>query len=134
MIFEFTKKIYGYECDIYGHMNNANYLMMLEAARSDALVEMGMPITQLMQMNIQLFVLRYELDYLKALELEDKVTVKSWFYEINRLKGFWKQEVYDSRGDLCFVANFTVVHASEGKAKRLAPEVFARLEKFLEKE
>ncbi|MCB5270348.1 MAG: acyl-CoA thioesterase [Candidatus Cloacimonetes bacterium] len=134
MIFEFTKKIYGYECDIYGHMNNANYLMMLEAARSDALVEMGMPITLLLKMNIQLFVLRYELDYLKALELEDKVTVKSWFYEINRLKGFWKQEVYDSKGDLCFVANFTVVHASEGKAKRLSPEVFARLEKFLEKE
>ncbi|MCK9583931.1 MAG: acyl-CoA thioesterase [Candidatus Cloacimonetes bacterium] len=134
MIFEFTKKIYGYECDIYGHMNNANYLMMLEAARSDALVEMGMPITQLMQMNIQLFVLRYELDYIKALELEDTVSVKSWFYEINRLKGFWRQEVYDSKGDLCFVAMFTVVHASEGKAKRLSPEVFERLKKFLEKE
>ncbi|MCB5264765.1 MAG: acyl-CoA thioesterase [Candidatus Cloacimonetes bacterium] len=134
MIFEFKKKIYGYECDIYGHMNNANYLMMLEAARSDALVEMGMPITQLLKMNIQLFVLRYELDYLKALELEDMVTVKSWFYEINRLKGFWKQEVYDSRGELCFVANFTVVHASEGKAKRLSPEIFERLKKFLEQE
>ena len=134
MIFEFTKKIYGYECDIYGHMNNANYLMMLEAARSDALVEMGMPITQLMKMNIQLFVLRYELDYIKALELEDTVSVKSWFYEINRLKGFWRQEVYDSGGDLCFVAMFTVVHASEGKAKRLSPEVFERLKKFLEKE
>ena len=78
--------------------------------------------------------LRYELDYLKALELEDKVTVKSWFYKINRPKGFWKQEVYDSTGDLCFVANFTVVHASEGKAKRLSPEVFGRLEKFLEQE
>ena len=134
MIFEFKKKIYGYECDIYGHMNNANYLMMLEAARSDALVEMGMPITLLLKMNIQLFVLRYELDYLKALELEDMVTVKSWFYEINRLKGFWKQEVYDSRGELCFVANFTVVHASEGKAKRLSPEIFERLKKFLEQE
>lgn len=134
MIFEFTKKIYGYECDIYGHMNNANYLMMLEAARSDALVEMGMPITQLMKMNIQLFVLRYELDYLKALELEDTVKVKSWFYEINRLKGFWIQEVYDSVGDLCFVARFTVVHASEGKAKRLSPEIFEQLQKYLEKE
>lgn len=134
MIFEFNKKIYGYECDIYGHMNNANYLMMLEAARSDALTEMDMPIAMLMKMNIQLFVLRYELDYIKALELEDTVTIKSWFYEINRLKGFWKQEVYDSAGDLCFVANFTVVHASEGKAKRLSPKVFEHLLRFLETE
>ncbi len=134
MIFEFTKKIYGYECDIYGHMNNANYLMMLEAARSEALVEMGMPIVQLMKMNIQLFVLRYELDYLKALKLEDTVLVKSWFYEVNRIKGFWSQEVYDSKGELCFVAKFTVVHASEGKAKRLSPEVFEHLRQYLEKE
>lgn len=132
MIFSFEKKIYGYECDIYGHMNNANYLMMLEAARSDALVEMGIPIAKLMEMNIQLFVYHYELDYLKALELEERVTVKSWFYEVNRLKGFWKQEVYNSRSELCFVAKFTVVHASDGKAKRLPIDTYEYFRNFLE--
>lgn len=134
MIFIYQKKIYGYECDIYGHMNNANYLQMLEAARSDALVEMQMPIVKLMQMGIQLFVLRYELDYLKALDLEEIVTVKSWFYDINRLKGFWRQEVYNQKDELCFKANFTVVHASEGKAKRLPPEIFEHFKQFLERE
>jgi YbgC/YbaW family acyl-CoA thioester hydrolase len=132
MIFEFKKKIYGYECDIYGHMNNANYLMMLEAARSDALVEMDMPIVKLLEMDIQLFVLHYELDFLKALELEDVVTVRSWFYDVNRLKGFWRQEVYNSSGDLCFVAKFTVVHASGGKAKRLSIELFDHFKAFME--
>jgi len=132
MIFEFKKKIYGYECDIYGHMNNANYLMMLEAARSDALVEMEMPIAKLMELNIQLFVLRYELDYIKALELEDIITVKSWFYDVNRLKGFWRQEVYNSAGELCFVAKFTVVHASEGKAKRLPVDLYDHFHAYLE--
>lgn len=132
MIFEYQKKIYGYECDIYGHMNNANYLMMLEAARSDALVEMNMPIAKLLQMNIQLLVLHYELDYLKALALEEIVTVKSWFYKVNRLKGFWRQEVYNAAGELCFKAGFTVVHASEGKAKRLSPELFEHFHQFLE--
>jgi len=133
MIFTFKKKIYGYECDIYGHMNNANYLMMLEAARSEALVEMNMPIAKLMREGIQLFVLRYELDYLKALELEDTVIVKSWFYDINRLKGFWKQEVSNSAGELCFVAHFIVVHASGGKAKRLPVETFEHFAQYLHK-
>lgn len=133
MIFEFQKKIYGYECDIYGHMNNANYLMMLEAARSEALVEMDMSIAKLLEMNIQLLILHYELDYLKALALEEVVTVQSWFYNINRLKGFWRQEVYNADGELCFTARFTVVHASAGKAKRLSPEVFEHLYQFLEK-
>lgn len=133
MIFSFHKKIYGYECDIYGHMNNAAYLQMLEAARSEALVEMQLPIVKLMQMDIQLFVLHYELDYLKALDLEDTVSVKSWFYEVNRLKGFWRQEVYNSAVELCFVANFTVVHASQGKAKRLPQHIFEQLVQYLHK-
>jgi YbgC/YbaW family acyl-CoA thioester hydrolase len=132
MIFTFNKKIYGYECDIYGHLNNAAYLQMLEAARSDALVEMDMPIAKLLQMEIQLFVLHYELDYLKALDLEDRVCVKSWFYKANRIKGFWRQEVYNSAGELCFVAAFTVVYASQGKAKRLPIEVHRQFLKFLE--
>jgi len=132
MIFEFKKKIYGYECDIYGHMNNANYLMMLEAARSDALSEMDMSIAKLLEMHIQLFILHYELDYLKALDLEDVVTVKSWFYDINRLKGFWRQEVSNSLGELCFTAKFTVVHASGGKAKRLPVDIYEHFKEFME--
>ena len=132
MIFSFKKKIYGYECDIYGHLNNANYLQILEAARSEALVDMDMPIQKLLALDIQLFVLRYELDSLKALNLEETVTVKSWFYKVNRLKGFWKQEIYNEAGELCFLANFTVVHASGGKAKRLPVEIFEHFEGFLE--
>jgi len=132
MVFEYRKKIYGYECDIYGHMNNAAYLQMLEAARSDALVEMDMPIARLLKLDIQFFVLHYELDYLKALDLEETVLVKSWFYEANRLKGFWRQEAYNSSGDLCFTARFTVVYASGGKAKRLPMEIHEHFLKFIE--
>lgn len=134
MIFTFKKKIYGYECDIYAHMNNANYLTLLEAARSEALVEMDLPIAKLMQQGIQLFVLRYELDFLKALELEDRVSVNSWFYEMNRLKGLWKQEIRNSAGELCFVAQLTVVHAAEGKARRLPVELFKHLLQYIHTE
>lgn len=132
MIFTYEKKIYGYECDIYGHMNNANYLTMLEAARSEALSEMGMPVKAFLEMGIQLFVLRYELDYVKALMLEDTVSVKSWCYTMNRLKGFWKQEVYNSAGELCFKAQVIFVHASEGKVKRLPVDVFEHINSFVE--
>ncbi|MCB5259038.1 MAG: thioesterase family protein [Candidatus Cloacimonetes bacterium] len=131
MIFTFKKKIYGYECDIYGHLNNANYLMMLEAARSDALVKMDMPIKKLLAMGIQFFVLHYELDYLKAVDLEEDVSVRSWFNKTNRIKGFWHQEVYNSQGELCFKAALTVVYASGGKAKRLPPEISDHFIKFI---
>jgi len=44
MIANFRKRIYGYECDLYGHLHNTNYLNILEAARSEALVDVGMPV------------------------------------------------------------------------------------------
>ncbi|HQB97498.1 MAG: acyl-CoA thioesterase [Candidatus Cloacimonadaceae bacterium] len=134
MIFTFQKKIYGYECDIYGHMNNANYLMLLEAARSEALVTMEMPIGKLQEMGVQFFVLRCELDYIKAAELEEIVTVKSWFYKTSRLKGFWQQEVYNQNGELCLRAMLTLVYAADGKAKRLSQELTDHFDQFLERQ
>lgn len=134
MIFYFNKKVYGYECDIYGHMNNANYLTMLEAARSEALQEMGMPINEFLARGIQLFVLRYELDFVRAINLEETVQIKSWCYKMNRLKGFWRQEVYNEKDELCFVALLTVVHASEGKAKRLPVDVFEHISQYVQEQ
>ncbi len=101
MLYTFHRKIYGYECDIYGHLNNSNYLQILEAARSDALTEMDMPISRLNSMGIQIFVLRYELDFIKAVELEDIIEVRSAEREISRLRARWTQDVYNSRGELC---------------------------------
>ncbi len=132
MIFTFNKRIYGYECDIYGHMNNANYLQLLEAARSEAMIDMNIPLSALKQQNIQFFVYRVELDYIKALDLEEVAAVKSWFYEMNRLKGRWHQEVFNSSGELCLKAELLIVFASEGKAKRLPVNVWEDFMQYIE--
>jgi len=113
-------------------MNNANYLQLLEAARSEAMIDMNIPLSALKHMNIQFFVYRVELDYLKSLDLEEVVTVKSWFYEMNRLKGKWHQEVFNSAGEKCFAADLLIVFASEGKAKRLPVQVWEDFMQYIE--
>jgi len=123
MFFEFRKRIYGYECDVYGHMNNANYLQLLEAARAEALIEMGMPIARMRELDLQIFVTGFALRYLKAVQLEDLVCVKTWSTGITRLRGHWCQEVYDSSGQLCFSAEMDAVFARDGKPQRLPAEV-----------
>ncbi|HNT51928.1 MAG TPA: acyl-CoA thioesterase, partial [Candidatus Syntrophosphaera sp.] len=70
MIFEFRKRVYGYECDVYGHLNNANYLQILECARAEAMQQMGMSVSRLRQLELQVFVRSFELNYLRAIELE----------------------------------------------------------------
>lgn len=132
MVFTFHKKIYGYECDIYGHLNNANYLHLLESARSEALQDMKMPLVRLRELGIQLFVYRFELDYLKPLELEEVAVVKSSFFEMNPLKGRWQQEVFNHLGEKCLNAVLTVVFAAEGRAKRLPKEVYEQFKQFIE--
>ncbi|MBM4399375.1 MAG: acyl-CoA thioesterase, partial [Candidatus Cloacimonetes bacterium] len=101
MQFIFKKRIYGYECDIYGHLNNANYLPLLEAARSEALQEMGIPIQKLLDMRWHIYVLRFELDYIKAIQLEDIIEVRSRIISMNRVKGDWIQEIFNSKSELC---------------------------------
>ncbi len=132
MVFTFSKKIYGFECDIYGHMNNAIYLQLLEAARSEAMIEMNIPLSGLKAIGVQFFVYRVELDYLKALDLEEVATVKSWFYQMNRLKGRWHQDVYNSHGEKCLEAELLIVFASEGKAKRLPVAVYEDFMQYIE--
>lgn len=133
MKYTFRKKIYGYECDVYGHLNNANYLALLEAARTEAMGEMNIPVGALLEKGIQFLIHHCEMDYLQAVNLEDTVTVISWFFEMNRLKGRWQQEVYNSQGEKCFSAVLTIVFASEGKAKRLPPDVFEGIVQYIER-
>jgi len=128
MVFEFRKRIYGFECDVYGHLNNANYLQLLESARSEAMIEMGMSMSRMHELDIQVFIRGFELDYRRSIEHEDLITIKSWFDEMNRVKGHWVQRIYNSRGELCFEAKMVAVFASGGKATRVSEEL---LEIFL---
>jgi YbgC/YbaW family acyl-CoA thioester hydrolase len=93
MTWTFTKRIYGYECDIYGHLNNANYLQLLEAARSEALYKMNLAQSDLQEKGVQLLVHKVEMNYIKAIDHDEIVTVKSRFVEIYRIKGIWIQEI-----------------------------------------
>ena len=134
MLFYFKKRIYGFECDIYGHLNNANYLTLLESARSEALQLMGMPIQKLLDMKWHMYVIRFEMDYIKALQLEDVVEVRSKVNTLSKVKSSWIQEIYNSKGELCFRATPTVVFAYNGKPARLVPEIMSVFEKYLEKD
>ncbi len=132
MVFEFRKRIYGFECDIYGHLNNANYLQLLESARSEAMIEMGMSVARMRELDLQVFIRSFTLDYRLAVEHEDLITIKSWFDEMNRIKSYWGQQIYNSRGELCFEARMIGVFASGGKAQRLPQEVFEWFLAYLE--
>ncbi len=133
MPFSFKKRIYGYECDIYGHLNNANYLPILEAARSEALQDMGMPVQRLLDLDWHIYIRRFELDYIKAVRLEDIIEVKSFVMALTKVTGEWRQEIYNSAGELCFRAVLSAIFAHRGKPARLVPEIYDLFARYVEK-
>jgi len=58
--------------------------------------------------------------------------VKSRFFEVNRIKGKWHQEVYNAKGEKCMDAYLTIVHASDGAAKRLPQDVYEMIASFVD--
>lgn len=131
-MFEFKRKIYGYECDIYGHLNNSNYLQLLEAARAEALIAMGLPIPKLLEFGIAIFVSKIEINYIKPLEIEEIAIVRTKTNKITKVKGIWVQEIYNEANILCAKAIVTGVFTKEGKPVRIKDELYATMVSFVE--
>ena len=124
MIKDYSRRVYGFECDIYGHLNNANYLHILEECRSEALIDVEMPVQKMQDLGWHVYIHRVELEYIKAAMLEDYVTVKSQILELNRARSKWLQEVYNSAGELCLRAHIYVVHVRNGKPARVPDDIW----------
>jgi len=130
MIFIYKKKIYGYECDVYGHLNNAIYLQICEAARCEALVEMGMPLSVLKDTGLMMFVVKAEIEYLRGIGLDELICVKSWIVSHNRLEANWCQEIYNGDDVLCSRVLFKLVYVKDGKPSRISTELFEFFEGY----
>ena len=130
-MFEYNGKVFGYQCDIYGHVNNAVYLHYLEEARSFALDTIDMSIVKLNNMGIQMFIRHYEIDFIKAIQLYENFIIKTEVIEFDRIKSKWSQKIYNSKNELCLDAKITVVFAKDGKVNRISRELDAFFRKNL---
>ena len=131
MTFEYKKKIYGYECDVYGHLNNAVYLQIYEAARAEALIAMDMPIAKLKELGIAIFVVKAVIEYKKGILLEDTITVKSSCTKFDRLYTIWVQEIYNASGELCSTVEITAAFTKEYKPHRISKELMEHFERVI---
>ncbi|MGV8963997.1 MAG: acyl-CoA thioesterase [Candidatus Saccharimonadaceae bacterium] len=62
-IFEYEMKVRDYECDVQGHVNNANYQHYFEVARHEFLEQEGLNFYELHKNGIDAVVARVEIRY-----------------------------------------------------------------------
>jgi acyl-CoA thioester hydrolase len=67
-----------YECDSYGHVNNAVYLNYLEYARYQLLKDVGFDYPAAIRAGYGVYVAKVSIEYKKPALMEDELLIRSW--------------------------------------------------------
>ncbi|MCL2042991.1 MAG: acyl-CoA thioesterase [Treponema sp.] len=97
MISERTFQVRTYECDSYGHVNNANYLNYLEFARYELLKDIGFDYPKAINSGYGVFIARIEIDYKIPAIADDMLTIKTWPLKKGAVSGVLAQKI--TRGE-----------------------------------
>jgi len=122
MICECNLTVRTYECDSYGHVNNANYLNYLEFARCEFLRDVGFDYPAAVKAGYGVYVARVEIDYVRPAFADDKLVIKSQSVKKGAVSGVIAQEI--KRGDV-LLAKAKVTWAfvdSKGHPTRIPPQ------------
>ncbi|MDR2768503.1 MAG: acyl-CoA thioesterase [Treponema sp.] len=122
MVCECTLQVRTYECDSYGHVNNANYLNYLEYARYEFLRSIGFDYPRVIETGYGVYVARVEIDYKKPALADDVLVIHSWPVKKGAVSGIIAQEI--KRGeDLIVRARVTWAFVdSRGQPARIPAE------------
>jgi acyl-CoA thioester hydrolase len=93
MIHQCTLRVRTYECDAYGHVNNAVYLQYLEYARYEYLRAIGFDYPGVVKAGFGLYVARVEIDYKKSALPDDELTIQSWPIKRGAVSGVMQQKI-----------------------------------------
>jgi acyl-CoA thioester hydrolase len=109
----------SYECDSYGHVNNAVYLNYLEYARLEYLTAVGFDYQGLVAAGYSLYVTHIDIRYQSSARLGDRLSVEVEPRKLGRVSGTFRQTIRKSDGSPCAQADVTWASVTAGA--KLAP-------------
>ncbi|MDO5524106.1 MAG: acyl-CoA thioesterase [Bacteroidia bacterium] len=122
-LFSHRLKVRDYECDVQGHVNNANYQHYFEVTRHEFLESVGLNFHQLHLDGIDAVVSRVDIRYKIPLVGMDEFVCTVKQIERQNVKYIFHQEIIRlSDNALCAKAKIEVVNLVNGKLSK--PEVF----------
>jgi acyl-CoA thioester hydrolase len=109
----------SYECDAYGHVNNAVYLNYLEYGRMEFLHACKFDYNGLVAAGYYLYVTHIDIRYKASAVLDDKLFVETKPVKLQRVSGMFYQRIFKEDGTVC--AEAAVTWASVAGGSKLAP-------------
>ncbi len=92
--FHWRHTVRHYEADGSGRANPAEIMHWLQEAKFDACAEAGWPLERIRAAGTVIVQVRHDTEWYDALAPGDQVEIVSWVYELHRVKGTWRQEIY----------------------------------------
>ena len=105
----------SYECDSYGHVNNAVYVNYLEFGRMEYLHQINFDYKGVVAAGYYL--------YISHIDIHDKLTVEVTPKELRAVSGVFKQVIRKQDGTVCVEAEVTWASVTnDGKLARMPKE------------
>jgi acyl-CoA thioester hydrolase len=130
----FNEKIYTYQIDFVGHVNNIIYIQWLENGRVRLLEAMGFPPQELAHSaGVMPVLTETRIVYKRPLFLFNSPTIEVWISKLNNASAIIEFRILNENGELCTEAQqkglFIDRHTQ--RPARMTAEQRAGFEKFL---
>lgn len=118
-------RVRNYHIDSYGHVNNAQYLILLEEARTQFLERVGFPLEELSRQGLFIFINDIHIQFKKPAVLGDCLEIHNWFPEMKKVRVTWRQEIRRAgSGELVAAASVSGGFVKDGKVIPIPEPVF----------
>lgn len=87
-------EIRQYECDMYGHLNNTNYIRFMQESALSASAEVGWDVARYQAIGHQWLIRETEIQFLQQLTYGDTAVVTTWADDFRRVRS---RRVYEFR-------------------------------------
>jgi len=118
-------KVRHHEVDLYGHVNHANYVHYLEAARVEALEAIGLALPEMRRQGYLLVAVELAVKYHSPAGPGDVLEILTHIREIRGARSIWVQEIREmSSRRLAVTAEVTGAFMTEGGRPVRVPAAF----------
>ncbi|MBS1960094.1 MAG: acyl-CoA thioesterase [Bdellovibrionales bacterium] len=117
-VHEYTTEIRERHLDTFGHVNNAQYLMLFEEARWEMITSRGYGLKEVHVNQVGTVVLECSVRFKKELVLREKITIRTWVANLRSRIATIHHELLKESGEIAAEANF-VMGCFDLKARKL---------------
>lgn len=106
-IYSYPMIIMETSLDLFGHVNNAAYMVFYEEARWDLITKNGYGFKKILETGIGPTLLEANVKFLKELHARDSIVIESQSFYFERKTGKINQKIMRA-GEVCSTAEFTI--------------------------